>query len=230
MAEHKRPALPAPSGVVFDLDGTLVDTVETRIRAWLQVFAEGGVIADRSEVAALIGADGRLVARRIAASAGRELTDDEASAIDARSGAIYGAFNTDPRPLPGVTDLLALLKQRGIPWAIATSSRPEQVAVSVDALALDDAPMVIDGGAVANAKPAPDLLIEAARRLGAPREACWCVGDATWDMEAAAAASAVAIGVMTGAADEEALRRSGARIVVASLAELAAELRRTQAH
>ncbi|MFN2484810.1 MAG: HAD family hydrolase [Candidatus Limnocylindria bacterium] len=217
MADLTAARLSSPSAVVFDLDGTLVDTVETRIRAWLAVFAERGIAADRAAVADLIGADGRVVARRIAAAAGQTLTDAEADEIDARSGRIYGELNTDPRPFPGTARVLRELSAREIPWAIATSSRPEQVAASVDALRLDVAPVIVDGGAVTNAKPAPDLLIVACDRLGGDRATCWCVGDATWDMEAATSAGSVAIGVTTGAAAAESLRLSGARFVLKSL-------------
>src|SRR5918997_501360 len=119
--------LPEPGAIVFDLDGTLVDTVETRIRGWLATFEELGMRADRTHIAQLIGADGKRLAREVAAVAGREIDDDRAEGIDRRAGELYGALNTDPRPLPGVQQLLASLERGSLPWAIATSSRAEQV-------------------------------------------------------------------------------------------------------
>jgi HAD superfamily hydrolase (TIGR01509 family) len=218
--------LPNPVGLVFDLDGTLVDTVETRIEAWMRTFDEVGVPADGRHVAELIGADGKRLAREVARRAGRELADDEAEAIDRRSGEIYDELNTDPRPLDGARDLLLAVDGSGIRWAIATSSRKQQVLASVAALRLPRAPLIVDGSHVQHAKPAPDLLLQTAERLGVAPADCWCVGDATWDIRAAVAAKMAVIGVTTGAVGETALYEAGADAVIDSLAALAAELRR----
>lgn len=212
--------LPRPAAVVFDLDGTLVDTVETRIAAWLTIFEEEGIPADRSFVARLIGSDGRRLAREVASAAGVTLAPGRDEAIDARCGDIYASMNTDPRPLPGVDTLVGALEAGAIPWAVATSSRREQVAASIGALRLAVPPLVVDGTHVAHAKPAPDLLLLAARELGADPGRCWYVGDSTWDMLAAVAAGMVPVGVTTGAADAATLRDAGARVVVGSLAEI----------
>lgn len=214
------PQLPRPAAVILDLDGTLVDTVGTRIASWLRVFEEEGIAASRETVAPLIGSDGKWLARRVASDAGVQLDDDRAEAIDHRSGEIYDELNVDPRPLPGARDLLTALTAQGVPWAIATSSRREQVAASVAALRHPSPPTIADGSHVANAKPAPDLLLYAARELGADPASCWCVGDSTWDMRAAVAAGMVPIGVTTGSASAADLRGAGARLVIASLADL----------
>jgi beta-phosphoglucomutase-like phosphatase (HAD superfamily) len=218
--------LPGPSAIIFDLDGTLVDTVPTRIQAWLETFERLGIRADREHVAGLIGADGRRVAQEVASVAGRDISRDRAEAIDRHAGERYGALNTHPRPLPGAAALLAALGASELPWAIATSSRAEQVAPSVEVLRLPASPPIVDGSHVAHAKPAPDLLLLAAGRLSVPARGCWYVGDATWDMLAAQAATMVGIGVPTGAVTAEALVRAGATVTVASLEELTAELAR----
>ncbi len=220
MSEAHAP-LPRPVAVIFDLDGTLVDTVDTRIAAWLAVFEEEGIPADRGQVAALIGSDGRRLAREVADAAGITLAPGRDEAIDARCGAIFAALNDRPRPLPGVHELLDRLAAAGVAWAIATSSRREQVAPSVDALGLAEAPLIVDGSHVEHAKPAPDLLLLAAEELDAPPADCWYVGDATWDMLAASAAGMVGVGVTSGPVDAATLLGAGARWVVASLAELA---------
>ncbi|HSH22269.1 MAG TPA: HAD hydrolase-like protein, partial [Candidatus Caenarcaniphilales bacterium] len=176
-----------PGAVIFDLDGTLVDTVETRITAWLRTFDEVGIPADREHVAQLIGADGKRLAREVSAVGGREVDEDRAEAIDRRSGQLYDELNADPRPLPGVRALLLALGRSQLPWAIGTSSRAEQVMASVEALELEKPPLIIDGSHVSHAKPAPDLLLLAAERLSTSPRRCWYVGDATWDMLAARA-------------------------------------------
>ena len=209
-----------PAAVIFDLDGTLVDTVETRIQAWLAVFVEEGIPADRASVAALIGSDGRRLAREVAAGSGMSLAPGRDEVIDERCGRIFAHLNREPAVLPGVAVLLTRLDAAAIPWAIATSSRREQVAASVDALHLARAPIIVDGTHVAHAKPAPDLLLLTASRLGADPASCWYVGDAAWDMLAAGAAGMPAIGVTSGAVDAAALRAAGASWVVASLSEI----------
>jgi HAD superfamily hydrolase (TIGR01509 family) len=213
-------ALPRPAAVILDLDGTLVDTVGTRIAAWLAAFAAEGIEADESQVAQLIGSDGRRLAREVARAAGVALAPGRDEEIDARSGQIYGELNTAPRPLPGVESFLKRLDGAAIPWAIATSSRREQVAASVDALHRSRQPLVIDGSHVADAKPAPDLLLLAASTLGVDPRSAWYVGDSAWDMLAATAAGMTAIGVTTGAVGADGLVAAGAGRVVGSLAEL----------
>lgn len=206
--------------MIFDLDGTLVDTVERRIVAWLQAFAEAGIPAAREAVSPLIGADGKTLARRIAERAGRSLDDDEVEEIDRRSGEIYQALNVDPRPLPGARELAAALEQAGIAWAIGTSSRRDQVRASVDALRLEHEPTIVDGSHVEHAKPEPDLLLMAADQLNVNPQRVWYVGDSTFDMQAAVAAGMHPIGVTTGSADAHALRQAGAAEVIASLRDL----------
>ena len=210
----------APDAFIFDLDGTLVDTVGTRIAAWLRTFEEEGIRADRAQVAALIGSDGRRLAKVVAEAAGRPIDEERAEAIDRRSGEIYSELNRDPRPLPGARELLHALERKGIRWAIATSSRPEQVDASVASIGLSARPTIVDGSHVANAKPAPDLLLYAARELGVQPERTWYVGDSVWDMQAARAAGMRAVGVATGAATVRDLEESGASLTVANLGEL----------
>ena len=214
-------ALPRPRAVLFDLDGTLVDTVETRIEAWLEALAAAGFPTTRERLAPLIGVDGRRLAREIAALAGVVLDDDATDRIDRDSGERYERHNKEPRPLPGVRELLETLDARNIAWAIATSSRKEQVATSVAALGLMQEPRIVDASHVEHAKPEPDLLLEAAEQLEVQPAHCWYVGDATWDMAAAVAAAMIPIGVTAGSAvDDAALRGAGAAAVVRELGEL----------
>jgi HAD superfamily hydrolase (TIGR01509 family) len=216
------PLVPAtrPGAVIFDLDGTLVDTVEARIKAWLTVFGEEGIPAARRHVAALIGTDGKRLSREVATAAGIRLEPGRDEKIDARCGVIFARLTRRPRPLPGVHELFRRLEAAGVPWAIATSSRREQVAPLVDALDLGRPPLIVDGTHVERAKPAPDLLLRAAEELHAEPARSWYVGDATWDMLAASAAGMIGVGVTSGAADAATLLNAGARHVVASLAEL----------
>jgi HAD superfamily hydrolase (TIGR01549 family) len=209
---------------IFDLDGTLTDTVSERIEAWMRTFAEIGLPADRRHVAGLIGADGKRLAREVAEISGRTLTDERAEAIDKRSGTIFGELAAQPRRQAGATQLLEALDEAGWPWSIATSSRAEQARPMIEALDLPSQPHLTDGSHVKHAKPAPDLLFHAADQLGVPAHRCWYIGDATWDMRAARAAHMVGVAVATGVAPMETLRESGAVLAFPSLVELHRDL------
>jgi HAD superfamily hydrolase (TIGR01549 family) len=214
----------APRSILFDLDGTLVDTVGTRAQAWREVFDELGIAHDEEHVRGLMGADGTKVARDVSRAAGRTIDDAEALDIDHRAGAAFGRLNSDPRAVAGAASLLGFLDERGIAWAIATSSRPDQVAASVEALALPQPPPVTDGSHVRHAKPEPDLLLAAADQTGMEPTTTWYVGDSRWDMMAANAAGMVAVGVATGATDEPTLRAAGAQLTFPDLDSLRLEL------
>jgi beta-phosphoglucomutase-like phosphatase (HAD superfamily) len=219
-------SLPVPQAILFDLDGTLVDTVELRIEAWRQALELHGVAVDHDRLAPLIGSDGRRLARELSRDAGGEFDDAEAVVVDNLSGAIFDELNITPLPLAGATALLSALELSHMTFAIATSSLPGQVKASVGSLLLPSDPTIVDGSHVEHAKPAPDLLLYAAAQLDATPSRCWYVGDSTWDMVAAAAAGMIGIGVTTGAADEDALLAAGAVVTIEDLTVLLAELRR----
>ena len=210
-----------PDAIIFDLDGTLVDTVAARISAWRETFADSGIAVAEGQLEPMIGMDGRALAREVVGGSGRTLADAEAERIDRLAGERFDDHNHTPIPLPGARAALERLDRAGVTWAIATSSRAEQVTASVRALALPRPPRIVDGSRVVHAKPAPDLLLLAASELRVDPARAWYVGDSTWDMGAAVAAGMRPIGVLAGAAvDEGALREAGAALVLATLAEL----------
>lgn len=222
MPDDAARSLPRPAAILFDLDGTLVDTVETRIDAWTQTLERHGFRITRDQLAPMIGLDGRRLAREAAALNGRPIDDARAEQIDKDCGETYERLNRDPRPLTGVADVVEAIGRAGIKWAIATSSRKDQVKTSVDALGLEAEPTIIDASHVKNAKPEPDLLLYAAKEEDVDPGRCWYVGDSTWDMVSAVAAGMIAIGVEAGSAvGGDALRSAGAAVVVRTLEELA---------
>ena len=214
--------LPQPDAVIFDLDGTLVDTVETRIDAWLQTFEEVGIPSSREDLVPLIGLDGKRLAREVTALAGRPIDEERSEIIDKRCGEIYEGLNREPRALPGVRRLFDTIDARRLRAAIATSSRKEQVKTSVDALGLGKAPTIVDASHVEHAKPEPDLLLRAAEELGVDPSRAWYVGDSTWDMVASVAAAMIPLAVTAGSVvSREALEGAGAAIVVETLDQIA---------
>lgn len=206
-----------PKALLFDLDGTLVDTVALRVETWMLAFEEVGVRAEPNELGGLMGADGRRVALEISGRHGRPLSDHRAGLVDQRAGELFGERNTAPMAFRHASDVLRALARARLPWAIATSSQPAQTTASVAALALEEPPRIVDASHVTHAKPAPDLLLAGADQLGVPARDCWYVGDATWDMIAARSAMMTGIGVPSGASDARTLRVAGAAIVVDDL-------------
>jgi HAD superfamily hydrolase (TIGR01509 family) len=214
--------LPRPDGLIFDLDGTLVDTVQMRIDGWVEALADVGLETSAAEIGPMIGMDGKRLAREVASRAGRQLSEHETETIDHAAGEAFDRRNREPEPLPGVADVLRSIDRCGARWVIATSSRAAQVQGSVAALGLESTPEIVDGSHVEHAKPAPDLLLLAAEKMGVAPGRCWAIGDSTWDVRAAVAAGMTAICVTAGSAVTAAdLRAAGAAEVVPALGELA---------
>jgi beta-phosphoglucomutase-like phosphatase (HAD superfamily) len=221
--------LPSPQAILFDLDGTLVDTVHVRVEGWRRAFAGIGLEVEPAALAPYMGSDGRWLAGEVARAHGRELDWSARDEVDRIAGANFDRLNVSPATLPAATELLtALEKSSRLAFSIATASQPDQVAVSVAALKLPAPPPITDAGHVEHAKPAPDLLLVSAAQLGFAPQACWYVGDSRWDMMAAVAGELTGIGVTTGATDADGLTAAGATVTVASLVELMAELRRRE--
>jgi HAD superfamily hydrolase (TIGR01509 family) len=212
----------SPAGVIVDLDGTLIDTAPIRVEAWAAALTAAGIMADRTAIARRIGMDGRRLAGEMAALAGMRLDQRRRDKIDQAAGRVFDRLNTDRRLLPGARELLAALGAARVPWAIATSSRREQVASSLARLELaGNEVIVVDGADVVRAKPAPDLLLAAADRLGVAPEGCWYVGDSAWDVHAARGAGMRAIVVTAGSVvDLWHLRAAGPDLLVPTLRDV----------
>ena len=214
----------APRAIIFDLDGTLVDTVGTRVDSWMAVFPKFGIDPDPEYLAPLMGSDGKYLARMVAERYGVELKPGDDAEIDIQAGAEFRVLNTHPRVLTAVSETLEGLTDRGMPWAVATSSLPDDARESVQAIGLRSMPIICDGADVEHAKPAPDLLLKAAGLLNVDAADTWYVGDSKWDMVAAKAAGMRAIAVLTGATSAEVLAESGADVIYPTMAEFRAEI------
>jgi beta-phosphoglucomutase-like phosphatase (HAD superfamily) len=118
--------------LIFDLDGTLVDTVYAHIFAWQRALAEAGLPIDGWRIHRRIGMSGGLFARAVAREAGRALTDAEAESIQRRHGALFRELLPERRPLPGARELLAFLLEEGVPHGIATSGRRPEIDASTE--------------------------------------------------------------------------------------------------
>jgi HAD superfamily hydrolase (TIGR01509 family) len=208
--------------LIFDLDGTLVDTVYAHVFAWQRALLERGLSIDGWRIHRRIGMSGGLFTRAIARELGRELTDEETEDVQTTHGRLFRELlpAADRRPLPGAIDLLAELRDRGITHGIATSGRRPEIDASLDALGIPASTVVVERGDVARAKPEPDLFVECARRLPADPADCYVVGDAVWDLLAARRAGMLSVGLLTGGYGENELERAGAYRVYRDAAEL----------
>jgi HAD superfamily hydrolase (TIGR01509 family) len=171
-----------------------------------------------------IGMSGGLFTRAVAREVGRELSPEETVAIQARHGAMFRELLPERRPLPGAVVLLADLRARGIVHGIATSGGRPDIDSSLAALEIPEDMVVINRGDVARAKPAPDLFLACATRLGVPPADCYVVGDAVWDLLAARRAGMLSIGLLSGGYGVDELLQAGAYRVYSDAADLHASL------
>jgi HAD superfamily hydrolase (TIGR01509 family) len=213
-----------PGALVFDLDGTLVDTVYAHVFAWQRALAEEGMPIDGWRIHRRIGMSGGLFTRAVAREVGRELSPHEIEAIQRRHGEIFAELLPDRRPLPGAVQLLADLRARGIVHGIATSGGRPDIDSSLEALGVPAEMVVIQRGDVARAKPAPDLFLACAVALAVPPAECYVVGDAVWDLLAARRAGMLSIGLLSGGYGADELLQAGAYRVYADVADLHASL------
>jgi len=210
--------------LIFDLDGTLVDTVYAHVFAWQRALAEAGLAVDGWRIHRRIGMSGGLFTRAVARELGREITSDEAEALQRRHGELFQQFLPNRRALPGAVELLRALRSAGVPHGIATSGRRPEIDRSHEVLGVGAETIVVDRGDVQRAKPAPDLFLNCQQRLGVPVEDCYVVGDAVWDLLAARRARMLCIGLLSGGYGDDELTRVGAFRVYRDAAELHASL------
>jgi HAD superfamily hydrolase (TIGR01509 family) len=206
--------------MIFDLDGTLVDTVYAHVFAWHRAFAEAGLAIDAWRIHRRIGMSGGLFTRAVTRELGRAIETDEAAALQRRHGELFRQFMPSRPPLPGAVELLRFLRTTGVAAGIATSGSRPDINASLEALGVPPDMPVIERGDVARAKPEPDLFLACQERLGVSAQECYVVGDAVWDLLAARRAGMLSIGLLSGGYGEDELSRAGAFRVYHDAAEL----------
>ena len=215
-----RYAQPPPPAFLFDLDGTLIDSVYQHVIAWRMALAGVGIDLSVWRVHRRIGMSGGLFVSALLRETGRSLSGAEIEELQAAHAAEYTARADSVTALPGAAELLATLTARGVRWAIATSGRAETARPALKLLGLpDDAPLVTRD-MVGHAKPDPDLFLAAAALLEAEPRHAMVVGDSVWDLLAARRAGSLGIGVLSGGYGREELERAGAYRVYADPADL----------
>jgi len=215
------PEPPAPV-FLFDLDGTLIDSVYQHVIAWRAALSRLDIDLSVWRIHRRIGMSGGLFVSALLRETGRTLSDEDIALLQRAHSEEYLAQADSVRPLPGAPELLAALTERGVPWAIATSGYRATASHALRMLGLrEDAPM-ITRDLVRHAKPDPDLFLAAAALLGVDPRHAYVVGDSVWDLLAARRAGAIGIGLLSGGYGREELERAGAYRVYSDPADLLA--------
>jgi HAD superfamily hydrolase (TIGR01509 family) len=210
---------PAPA-ILFDLDGTLVDSVYQHVLAWREALERGGIALSVWRIHRRIGMSGGLLVNALLRETGRTVTREQTEQMRRYHEEAYARLVGQVRPLPGARELLQYLTEAGVPWAIATSGAKKSAAPALEILGVGSEVTVITRDQVRHAKPDPDLFLAAARGLGVAIENAVVVGDSVWDLLAARRARALGVGVLSGGYGDDELIRAGAYRVYQDPADL----------
>lgn len=210
--------------LIFDLDGTLIDTVYAHVFAWQRALAEAGMAIEGWRIHRKIGMSGGLFTRAVAREIGRDLSESEEKALQNRHGELFTQLMPTRQPLQGAVELLSFLRANQILFGIATSGRRPEINASLEILDIGADTVIVERGDVARAKPEPDLFLACQQRLDVSAGDCYVVGDAVWDLLAARRAGMLSIGLLSGGYGEDELSRAGAFRVYRNPAELLGSL------
>lgn len=196
---------------IFDLDGTLTDSVYQNVAAWKTALDSEGIPLAMWRIHRKIGMSGGLMLKTLSRETGVSISEEQAKRLSAKHASAYEALQGQIIALPGAVELLETLDRDGIKWCIATSGGVETAQINLKALgrAPEDINLITRDD-VTYGKPDPDLFLAAAKKLDARIEDCLVIGDAIWDMLAARRCKATGVGLLSGGYDISELERAGA--------------------
>jgi HAD superfamily hydrolase (TIGR01509 family) len=218
-AQNRAAQKPGPA-FLFDLDGTLVDSVYQHVLAWREALERLGIELAVWRIHRRIGMSGGLLVNALLREIGRDVSKVDGELLAEFHEEAYARLRPQVRILPGTLELLASLSKAGVPWAIATSGRPASARPMLDLLQLGPEVSVITRDDVDRAKPDPDLFLAAARTLGVSITESVVVGDSVWDLLAARRANALGVGLLSGGYGMDELQGAGAYRVYQDPADL----------
>lgn len=198
-----------PPALIFDLDGTLVDSVYQHVLAWHEALSSVGIELSVWRIHRRIGMSGGMFTRALLRETDIDLDDALLALLQNAHAEAYNRQAHTITPLPGAIDLLARLTTGNHLWAIATSGRLQTAQATLDMLHVPAHIPIITRDRVPYAKPDPDLFLEAARELGVDPVDAAVVGDSVWDLLAAKRARMLGIGLLSGGYGTDELERAG---------------------
>jgi HAD superfamily hydrolase (TIGR01509 family) len=224
MGEHVTVPQAEPPAMLFDLDGTLVDSVYQHVLAWQEALTAVGIELSVWRLHRRIGMSGGLFVAALLRETGGTLSPEQIRALNLAHAEAYARRRDTVRPLPGARELLAALTRRQVKWAIATSGLAIAARPALDMLDLPADTPLVTRDQVRHAKPDPDLFLAAAERIGVDIASAIVVGDSIWDLLAARRARALGVGLLAGGYGRDELERAGAYRVYADPADLLTHL------
>jgi HAD superfamily hydrolase (TIGR01509 family) len=206
---------------IFDLDGTLVDSVYQHVMAWQEALQAEHINLSMWRIHRRIGMSGGLFTGMLLREVDVMISPALLDKLQTHHSEVYGRLVRSVRPLPGAMPLLEHLMRTEIPWAIATSGNMDVAKYNLKLLGIEpNAVPVVTRDDVKRAKPDPDLFLAAADRLRVDIASSVVVGDSIWDMLAARRARGLGVGVLSGGYGQDELERAGAIRVYEDPADL----------
>ncbi|MEW2483544.1 HAD family hydrolase [Mycobacterium sp. NPDC049093] len=200
----------SPFAVLFDVDGTLVDTNYLHVHAWARAFREENIDVESWRIHRSIGMDGDSLVANLSGDA----SDAVQQRLKDRHGSLYKDSTDLIVRLPGARELLHHLAERGVRVVLASSAPEDELAITRKILDSDDAIAAATSSKdVDTAKPDPDIVEVALKRAGVSAEQAVFVGDAVWDGEAATRTGVPFVGVRCGGVADSELEKAGAQAV-----------------
>jgi HAD superfamily hydrolase (TIGR01509 family) len=210
-----------PPAILFDLDGTLLDSNYEHVLAWRLAFRQEGLEVPNAFLHRCIGLRGKLLIEAAFKELGeKKCADRTKKQLEKLHGKYFDKTMSTIKPLPGAAPLLKALSQRKVRWAIATGGDKQAVMKMVRPLPIPHRTPVITADHVEKAKPEPDVFLVAARQLGVALSDCIVVGDSVWDLLGARRAKALGVGLRSGGYGEAELIQAGAYRVYKDPADL----------
>ncbi|MEV0383614.1 HAD family hydrolase [Nonomuraea sp. NPDC050643] len=206
---HQFPQAPAPA-FLFDLDGTLIDSVYQHVVAWRQALSGMGIDLSVWRIHRRIGMSGGLFVSALLRETGLKLSREQIDELQSTHAEAYEQQVGSVRPLPGAPELLAELSARRVPWAICTSGYSRTARLALGMLGLPEDTPLVTRDMVRRAKPDPDLFLAGAALVRVDPAHAMVVGDSVWDLLAARRAGALGVGLLSGGYGREELERAGA--------------------
>jgi HAD superfamily hydrolase (TIGR01509 family) len=206
----KRRRRGAAAAVLFDIDGTLVDSNYLHIVAWTRAFTDIDLPVDAWRIHRSIGMDGTTLVATLADGA----DDDTRARAKELHSQYYKETASLLRPLPGARGLLEAVEKLGVQPVLATSAPEDELAILRDVLDCDHLVSAMTSSEdVDTAKPRPDIINVALDRAGVESAHAVFVGDAVWDVEACKRAGVVTIALLSGGVSQCELEQAGAHQV-----------------